>query len=289
MKKVIIVTHSGSFHSDDVFGVATLELLCAKEGLKTEVLRSRDQKIWEKGDYVLDVGGENNSAQNKFDHHQEGGAGERENGIPYASFGLVWKKVGVQLCDSQDVADAVDKKLVQPLDAHDNGIEIITSTSKNICPYTIGNAISAFDNELFAEAVIFAKGVLAREINSLKKDIENQKLIEEAYRNASDKRVVIFDNSYNEFTVNEIMQKYPEVLYMLYLKDSLWNLKIIRKDPQKFEARKSFPSEWAGKRDEELAKITGVADAIFCHNKRFLVVAKSKEGALKLAELALNA
>ena len=298
MKKVIIVTHSGNFHPDDVFGVATLELLCAKEGLKTEILRSRDPKVWEKGDYVLDTGGEDDPARNKFDHHQEGGAGERENGIPYASFGLVWKKFGAQLCNSQTIADSIDKKLVQPLDAHDNGIEIVNSLFKNIYPYTIGNAIYAFVpdyerkknhyDEAFTEAVIFAKGVLAREINTAKNDEESKALIEKAYENASDKRVIIFDVSYDEFTVNEIMQKYPEVLYMLYPRDEKWNLKIIRKDPQRFEARKPFPAEWAGKKDGELAKITGVTDATFCHNKRFLAVAKSKEGALKLAELAIQ-
>jgi len=38
-----------------------------------------------------------------------------------------------------------------------------------------------------------------------------------------------------------------------------------------------------------LAKVTGVPDATFCHNGRFLAVAKSKEGALKLAEIALLA
>ncbi|MEK9184718.1 MAG: MYG1 family protein, partial [Patescibacteria group bacterium] len=231
---------------------------------------------------------ENDLARNKFDYHQEGGAGERENGIPYASFGLVWKKVGVQLCDSQTITDSIDKKLVQPLDAHDNGIEIVNSLFKNIYPYTIGHAIYAF-GEAFAKAVIFAKGVLAREINTSKNDEDSRKLIVKAYENASDKRVIIFDVSYDEFIVNEVMQKFPEVLYMLYPRDEKWNLKIIRKDPQKFEAKKPFPAEWAGKRDEELAKITGVTDAVFCHNKRFLAVADSKEGALKLAELALTA
>jgi uncharacterized UPF0160 family protein len=49
-----------------------------------------------------------------------------------------------------------------------------------------------------------------------------------------------------------------------------------------------FPDSWAGKRDAELVKATGVADAIFCHNNRFMMVAGSKEGALALAELALS-
>ena len=47
--------------------------------------------------------------------------------------------------------------------------------------------------------------------------------------------------------------------------------------------------EWAGKKDEELQKITGVSDALFAHRKLFMAAAKSKEGALKLAKIALNA
>ena len=39
-------------------------------------------------DIVIDVGGQYDPDAGRFDHHQRGGAGERENGIPYSSFGL---------------------------------------------------------------------------------------------------------------------------------------------------------------------------------------------------------
>src|SRR3990167_8310800 len=87
MKK-IVVTHSGNFHTDEVFACAVLSLL--NDG-NIEVIRSRDSEVWATGDYVVDVGGEYNSERGRFDHHQEGGAGVRPNGIPYSSFGLVWK------------------------------------------------------------------------------------------------------------------------------------------------------------------------------------------------------
>ena len=35
-------------------------------------------------------------------------------------------------------------------------------------------------------------------------------------------------------------------------------------------------------------EITGVPDAVFVHSKRFMASAKSKEGALKLAKMALD-
>ena len=43
----------------------------------------------------------------------------------------------------------------------------------------------------------------------------------------------------------------------------------------------------AGLDGPELAALTGVDDALFCHAKRFLTVARSREGIGRLAELAL--
>ena len=40
-------------------------------------------------------------------------------------------------------------------------------------------------------------------------------------------------------------------------------------------------------RDQALADVTGVADAVFCHNGVFIAGAKSKQGALQLAAMAV--
>ena len=48
-----------------------------------------------------------------------------------------------------------------------------------------------------------------------------------------------------------------------------------------------LPESWAGKKDEELQQASGVSDAIFCHRGRFMAVAKTYEGVLKMAEIAL--
>ena len=52
--------------------------------------------------------------------------------------------------------------------------------------------------------------------------------------------------------------------------------------------RRDLPEGWAGLRDKELARVTGVSDAVFAHRNRFMAVAKSKEGAIALAKLALG-
>jgi len=55
-----------------------------------------------------------------------------------------------------------------------------------------------------------------------------------------------------------------------------------------FEARADLPASWAGLRDAELAAVTGVADAGFCHNGRFIAAAKSYEGIHAMALQALK-
>ena len=45
---------------------------------------------------------------------------------------------------------------------------------------------------------------------------------------------------------------------------------------------------WAGLRDADLAAVTGVPDAGFCHNGRFIAAAKSYEGIYAMALQALK-
>lgn len=99
--------------------------------------------------------------------------------------------------------------------------------------------------------------------------------------------MIILDKYYSRHT--DTLSKYSDVLMVLSPKmvDGTWAVETIRTDPKSYQARIDFPKSWAGKSGEELEKVTGVPGAIFCHNGRFLVVAQTKEGAIKLAELAL--
>src|SRR5215213_6104431 len=89
-----VATHSGSFHADDVFALAALSML----GEPIEVVRTRDADAMAACDVRVDVGFADDPATGDFDHHQRGGAGERPNGVRYASFGLVWRAYGARLC-----------------------------------------------------------------------------------------------------------------------------------------------------------------------------------------------
>src|SRR3989338_4210933 len=102
-KKIRIVTHNGKFHVDDLVAVAALQFMLGEAN--TQVIRSRNPDDWKTGDYVLDVGAVYDPATNRFDHHQHGGAGARENGVPYSALGLVWKHYGEKICGSRTVSE----------------------------------------------------------------------------------------------------------------------------------------------------------------------------------------
>src|SRR6185369_12848851 len=123
-------------HPDDVFAVATLKLLLENDQELT-IIRTRDVEKISAADYVVDVGGEYDPARNRFDHHQTSGAGKRENTIPYASFGLVWKKFGEQVCGSKEIADKIEEKLVLTIDADDNGLIFSEPKIKDLYSYDI--------------------------------------------------------------------------------------------------------------------------------------------------------
>jgi uncharacterized UPF0160 family protein len=297
-KKIKIVTHSGTFHTDEVFACAILSLVY--EG-NVEVVRSRDPEVWTTGDFVVDVGYIYDVATHRFDHHQEGGAGARVNGIPYSSLGLVWKEYGEKLTGDKISAERVDEKLVQPVDAADCGIDSFTLTELGVFPYILHSVVSSFRptwkeerdgamtfDEGFARVLEVAKQIILREIIIAKDQREGEQIVTEIYKNTEDKRLIIVDGHY---PWDFILTQYTEPLFVVNPDrgtSGKWKVKRVLKNIGSFEARKDLPLAWAGKSGDELAEITGVPDALFCHNKRFIAVAGSMEGALALAKLALN-
>jgi len=302
-QSIKLVTHNGSFHTDDVFAAACLTLYLEKKGESFEIIRTRDEEIIKDADYVFDVGGVYDESKNRFDHHQVGGAGSRifdgsggKTAIEYSSFGLVWKKFGEELCGDKKVASIVEKKLVMPVDSADNGFDLITNNYE-ISPYFIQQAFFSMvptwreenttKDEMFLKSVGIAKEILSREIIHAKDAVVAEKLVIDIYQNTQDKRIIVLDKNY---PFEHILCNFPEPLFVIYPRanDDTWGIKAVRNDPKTFDNRKDLPEAWGGLRAEELQKVTGVGDAIFCHRALFMAVAKSKEGAIKLAELALK-
>jgi len=293
-----IVTHNAKFHSDDVFAVATLLLLYPD----AKVIRTRDEEEIKKANIVVDVGGIYDEQLMRFDHHQAGGAGKRQNGIEYASFGLVWKSFGEKLCGSKEVANFIDQILVQSIDAGDNGINTFTPIIPDTSPYLIGGIVDLYRatwkedenwDTRFLECVKWVQEILRRQIKVAQDKMEAQNIVRNIYEKSEDKKLIIINEKYDfsREIVNDVLVDYPEPLYsVLYRKDiKNWQVVSIRKERGSFEQRKPLPESWRAKRNEELVEVTSVEGSEFCHRNGFMCVVKSKEGALKLAQIALNA
>lgn len=111
------VTHSGTFHVDDVVSTIFLSKIFEEINLiRVSSMNNRNTN----NKLVFDIG------LGEFDHHQKNRNGKRENGIYYSSIGLLWKKYGkeylknINVKNIDKVYEYMDKELIQYIDATDN-------------------------------------------------------------------------------------------------------------------------------------------------------------------------
>jgi uncharacterized UPF0160 family protein len=307
-----ILTHSGSFHADDVFGVAVLAALHADHTLA----RTRDPELIAQAEFAVDVGGEWDPARGRFDHHQRGFDGARDGGEGYASAGLVWREFGAayvrQVADGmgaaldaaaiESIAADLDASLVRYLDLVDTGARMVAPGVFGLSSQVAAlnstwieeqglsiEARGALQLERFREGMALVQRFLQRLV--LRR--VGQELAAGRVRAAPrllDGRVLHLAEGGMPWT-RVVLDEMPQVMFVLYPEaDDEGERHVLRTvpvRPDSFEARRDLPRAWAGLRDARLAQASGVPDALFCHTNVFIAVARSFEGALRLAELAL--
>jgi uncharacterized UPF0160 family protein len=262
-------------------------------------VRTRDAAKVAGADLRVDVGFRDDPSTGDFDHHQRDFDRARENGVRFASFGLVWREFGQRVCDGdQEVADSVEESLVQAVDANDTGQQVTQSLIDGVRPMTANAIIGGFnarwDEELTAEmererfdaAVGLARDILAREVASAAAGRRAQRVVREAIAAASDARVV-------QLPVNApwkqvLVPEAPDALFVVYPKRQGFGLEAVPRELGSFDNRRYLPESWAGLEGPDLVTVTGVQDAVFCHARRFLAVAQSRAGIERLAALALS-
>ncbi|NLP35449.1 MAG: MYG1 family protein [Clostridiales bacterium] len=264
-------THSGKFHADDVFAAALLTYMNPK------ITITRGNSIPDGFDgIVFDIGG------GEFDHHQTDKK-LREDGTPYAAFGLLWDKFGAEILGEED-AKRFEYDIVKPLDICDN----------TGCRNTLASIISDFNppwdsdkeqDEAFEEAKTFALTILKNRFEGIQSVKRAEGMVREALEEMKDNILILprsapwktyVADSSAEFVIypsnrggyNAQGVPTPEV------DDDKNNLKIY------------FPQNWAGLRDEELEDASGIQGLRFCHSSRFLVAADTIEAALEACKYA---
>lgn len=310
---MVIVTHSGKFHADDAWAVAVLKILFPQ----AEVVRTRDTARVEAADFAVDVGGIWDAASGRFDHHQKGFSGARPSGVPYASAGLVWKEYGARcvaalalahtghcLADGQavEIAHAIDADIVQYLDLSDVGAAKSAPGSYGLSAVVsgfnpnwldeqrvgYGEADDAYRLSQFTRAMELLTDIMA---NAVRYRVGSLLSVEQVRQGEvlEDGRVLFLQNGAIPWT-QVVRKEMPKILFVIShnIAEQRYMINTVPASPDSFAARADLPEAWAGLRDAQLAAVTGVADAGFCHNGRFIASAKSYEGIRAMASLALQ-
>jgi uncharacterized UPF0160 family protein len=308
-------THNGLFHADDVFACA---ILSTATDTVLELRRTRDPEVLGECDVVFDVGGVYDADRGLFDHHQKGGAGKRDNGVPYSSAGLVWQRYWPEALRNAllmlkieekgevflpELASLVDRKLIQGICALDCGHNLFINllgaegsyTDPQARPKSISSVISGFNptwletvdsDQAFMLAVQVAKTVLLRTIASHAAEMLAEGEFLDACKGSDG--IVVLDRF---LPWDRSIQVPDGLLYVVFpaTTGDQWVVQCVPTEPGSFTTRKPLPASWAGQRDSDLAELTQVDDAIFCHIGRWIGGARSREGALDLANQAMDA
>ncbi|RNF32405.1 metal-dependent hydrolase [Massilia aurea] len=311
---MLIATHGGKFHADDAWAVAVLKVLFPE----ADVVRTREQARIDAADFAIDVGGVWDPATGRFDHHQKEFDATRVSGVPYASAGLVWRDYGARcvaalaerhtgerLSDdtAQQIAYAIDADIVQYLDLSDVGVAKNAPGSYGLSAVVSGFNPGWLDEQRlgYGEAVeVYRMGQFMRAVEFLTDIMGNAvryrvgaMLAVTQVRQAEvleDGKLLFLKNAALPWS-SVVRKEMPKILFVIShsLTEQRYMLHTVSVDTESFDARADLPEAWAGLREAELAAVTGVEDAVFCHTGRFIAAARSYAGALTMARQALAA
>ena len=274
-------THSGKFHADDVFSAALLLYL------NPEIMITRGNRVPEDFDgIVFDIG------RGQYDHHQKDSR-IRENGIPYAAFGLLWEELGADIL-GEELAQKFDESFVQPLDNNDNTGE------KNELATLIGNFNPTWDaegsnDEAFFQAVSVAGMILENKFERFRGNERADKRVEEIYahheqavhdreKHRDDARILILP----EFVPCQKFLSETEIAFVIFPSNRGGYCIQPQKKEYSMNYKCSFPVEWLGLENEELVVATGLKSAGFCHKGGFLMTTGELADAVQACHISME-
>ncbi len=302
----VLVTHGGKFHCDEVFAYAVLRLALGLEqpGVDHVLRRTRKAELIESGDIVWDVGFVFDAARGRFDHHQRG-APVRGDETPFSSAGLVWQVYGVHAVAAllgEDrfaaaIASELDATVVKRIDELDNGVVAdgasardnlgLASLIGDFNPPWDADGGDAASDSAFLEAASLALGVLRRRVDGLRGRMAAEALVLAAHVTGEDPRLLVLDRGMPWKNV-VFSQGLPVLFAVSPASNGNWMVDAVPPEPGSFEQRLPLPDAWAGLEGEALVAVTGVADAVFVHLRRFVGAARSREGAVAMARIAMG-
>lgn len=322
---VKIGTHNGTFHCDEVLACSMLKQL--PQYKDAEIVRSRDPKLLDQCDIVVDVGGVFSPESHRYDHHQRtfnecmnSLRPEKKWVTKLSSAGLVYLHFGHEILanllglpDKDPVTDIIFDKVyenfIEEVDAIDNGINatdeepryrISTNLSSRVGGFNPKwNETNADENESFHNALKMVEAEFLDRVNYFKtawlpaRDIVLKAVNSRMEFDSSGEIMCLVEGGApwkdHLFSIEEELQISPLIKYVLYSDtNGNWRVQCVPVMLGSFDNRLSLPEDWQGLRDEELSEKSGIPGCIFVHASGFIGGHKTYDGALAMAQAGLQ-
>jgi hypothetical protein len=301
-----IVTHANPHHAGEVFAIAMLSLL-----KRVRVLRTNDKALIQcvkkdgpKGLIMVDVGGEFNPNRRIFDHHQESFEEHYSDYMKLSVAGLVWRHYSMMILSKFDcplplIVEAtleVSHDLVHGVDAKDHGY------GSNSIEMSISDAVDLFNpnwddpeqdpDEAFLQAVSLAQRILEKEIKKVVSIVRAKSEIENMIAHNDNELLYLpmHIGGWEEYILKSFNPKAKKLLYCVYPDpEGGWKIQAISVSRDNLtQKRKTLPSKWCGLSGVQFTDLTGVETAFSCRADGTAATAKTLDGALRLAQMAIS-
>ncbi|XP_076632627.1 MYG1 exonuclease [Colletes latitarsis] len=323
MRNIRIGTHDGAFHCDEVLAYFLLKLLPRYKD--AVVVRTRDKSILDTCDIVIDVGGEYNHSKHRYDHHMRDFKESLstvikkpgyDSKIKLSSAGLIFCHFGHEIIkqltpeasdsDVENIFKRVYDTFIKEIDGIDNGIpmyegepvyRIVTNLSSRVQRLNPSwNNRNIDINEQFYKAVELTGQEFMQHIDYAKNVwLQARSIVQESINkrfevDPSGEIIELPESvpwSEHLFTIEKEMNLQPSLKYIIY-KDDNYRIRCVPVGCGSFVCRIFFPEPWAGLRNEQLERSSGIEGAEFVHSTRFIGGHNTREGALKMARKAIE-
>lgn len=323
-----ICTHSGSFHADETLAVYMLRLLpeykdaTVVRSRKPEDWDASDIVVDVSAQYDGVKFFDHHQREFQETFSSEYKTKLSSAGLVYKHFGkdiinaIIKGKTELNEADSETLYQRVYKQFIEALDANDNGISKYDlpddqqpkfNDSSISLPGMISKFNPSWNSDDTSDKAFDAQFVLASEFIGT----QFVKLVQGYAFSWLPAKTLVSDAIKNRFEVDpsgKIMSlkqfcPWKEHLYaveeelnlvgsieFVIFEDSTGSCRVstVPISSTSFKFRRGLPEPLRGLRDDELSEKSGVPDCIFIHAAGFIGGAKTKESALKLAQLSLK-
>jgi uncharacterized UPF0160 family protein len=319
MAIAMIALAQGQFVHADLDTVSRgIKVITNNGGVPISIVRDR-AKVGEPGVYDLDCGGVYAPERNKFDHHQSSFKETWNDGTPLSTCGLIFNRFYVNLLEDEKLLNKI-AALAKGVDARDNGINktgySITNCISSFLPVWSpekDNTQKDMDNafkQVLAWAikflVCFIEGdgerqldlmgtVINQEVEKRMADERVENILEDMIAKLPENCPVLHMEKFIPWSKSDAIRNSPKTLkFVTYpsINDGEYIAQTISdwtktEEGSMLASRLPFPEEWGGKEKTELALVSGIEDAWFCHKNCFLFIARSWNGANQAVAKAL--